>query len=113
MSIAHAAVAFKKQNSALTKQITAKVDGNVELQTLVLDYIDTYHKAAQEAQESGASLASLMMSKRKKATFQPDEDLRPVLDAQSPLAKNCSSYRVWRQKLLAELLCSAGSSPRC
>ena len=74
MSLKHAASSYKKHNARLTEQIVAKVRGNPELQTLLLDFIGTYETAALQAQEKGETVAQTMMAKSK----------QPVLDLTRP-----------------------------
>ena len=105
MSLKHAASSYRKHDARLTEQIVAKVRGNLELQTLVLDFITTYEAAAQQAQEKGESMAQTMMAKKK----QPAVDLtspsnKPLIDPFATLSRNCNSYKVWGAKLLRELL---------
>jgi hypothetical protein len=105
MSLKHAASSYKKHDAKLTEQIVAKVRGNLELQTLVLDYISTYEAAALQAQEKGETVAQTMMAKKK----QPVLDLtspenKPLIDPFAVLPRNCCSYKVWGAKLLGELL---------
>jgi hypothetical protein len=106
MSFRHAASSYKKHNAKLTEQIVEKVRGKVELQTLVLAYIDSYETAQRQAAENGETVAEAMMAKRKPSITDLSESpgTRPIIDPATPLPRNCASYKVWGQKLLADLL---------
>ena len=64
MSFRRAASSYKKHNAKLTEEIVDKVRGKVELQTLVLAYIESYENAQRQAAENGDTVSEAMMAKR-------------------------------------------------
>lgn len=114
MSVSHASSAYKKTNKEQLRQITTELEGKIEMQSMVLKYIQTLRDAKESADSQGQKFGDLLMSTRKRKRGDNTTDqlaevggksaTRPTIGDDKMLPRNCASYKVWGVKLLRELL---------
>lgn len=112
MSVSHASSAYKKTNKEQLKQISQELEGKIEMQSMVLKYIQTLRDAKDTADKEGQKFGDMLMSARKRKRGDDPEQgmgssvptVRPTIGEDKMLPRNCASYKVWGVKLLRESL---------